>query len=473
MIVAKFGGSSVADAERIGRVSERVAASRRQDAVVVVVSALGRATRALVNASESVRSGRGGDARARVSGLMERHRSVARDLELAPDSAAKTLEALDRIEIEALDLVRRLEAESDRFGAGRDGLLAVGERAASILVTACLLRSGLPATLVDARSIVRTDDRFGAARPDQDVLGGLARTRLLPLLDEGRVPVLQGFIGATGSGETTTMGFEASDYTATLLAAGLGAREVHIWTDVNGILTADNRLVPEARTVPELSFAEAAELALHGARVLHPNTMRPLVGGRIPLLVRNAWDPAGPLSRVCIGHGPGDSGAPVAGLPRSIACLEGCVEVTCHATAPRPDEALMRRVSSIVSDHSGEAVLAKGGPSGAFVLLRPRGLGPALPPGLEQALSALGRVECRGERALLTLVGRGVGLRPSISARFAESVGGDGEVRLVHGASGFTISASVPARGSRALLSRLHQRFFGGKESAATEVAAG
>jgi len=172
-----------------------------------------------------------------------------------------------------------------------DAISSLGERLSAPLVAAALCEKGLKSESVEATDCIVTDEYHGGAEPLMDLTSAKSQARLLPLLARSVVPVVTGFLGATNGGELTTLGRGGSDYSATILGAALGAREVIIWTDVEGVLTADPRLVEEARTIPVISYREAAELAYFGAKVLHPKTLKPVVQAEIPVWIRNSFAP--------------------------------------------------------------------------------------------------------------------------------------------------------------------------------------
>jgi aspartate kinase len=287
MIVCKFGGTSVQDAAAIRRLIG-IIRSRMPERPVVVVSALARITDGLIEiAALAERDGTA--CRDRLDRMIERHAATAAEL----DGAEAALPAI-RQEAEALRAELDAAAGRRLVPRERDGIAARGELWSSRLVMAALDGAGVPARWVDIRDIMITDDRHGRATPYAQVVNTRARNTLIPLLERGLVPVTQGFIGATATGITTTFGRGGSDFTASLLGAALHGRRVEIWTDVDGLITADPRIVESARTLAVASYEEAAELATFGARVLHPATAVPLVREGIPIVVLNAQRPEQP-----------------------------------------------------------------------------------------------------------------------------------------------------------------------------------
>jgi len=287
----KFGGTSVEDARAFARVAGIVGA-RRAESPVVVVSAMSRVTDALLASVETAAAGDADGALRSLEAHFERHTLVARTLPAgARDELFLEVELARR---ELGELLRRVASDEEPRPPLQDSIVSYGECLSAKLLAAVLAERGLPAVYVDARRCVITDDAHGSATPANDETYERTRAELAPLLDAGRIPVLGGYIGATSDGRTTTLGRGGSDYTAALVGAGLRAREIQIWTDVNGVLTADPRVVPHARTIPSLSFAEAAELAYFGAKVLHPKTILPAVIRGIPVRICNSRAPEQP-----------------------------------------------------------------------------------------------------------------------------------------------------------------------------------
>jgi len=286
----KFGGSSVADADRMREAAALAAQSPR--APLVVLSATGGTTDALFEAGRRAERGDLPAALELHRSLMARHLGIARDL--FPDGLPASLDqALAELGGE-LDLrLRGVAMLGELSPRSMDAIASIGER-----LSTRILAAHLGAAWVDARTVLRTDDGFGSARPRQEEIPALAGRHLAPLLGAGRTVVTQGYIGATASGHTTTLGRGGSDYSAALFGAALGATDIQIWTDVEGVLTCDPRVVPEAQPIAELSFMEAAELAAFGSKELHPATIQPAVEAGIPVTVRHTRRPHGRFTTI-------------------------------------------------------------------------------------------------------------------------------------------------------------------------------
>jgi aspartokinase/homoserine dehydrogenase 1 len=288
--VMKFGGTSVGDASCIGRVVEIVRAASRESNVVVVVSAMSGVTNKLVEAASQLEAGNGKRVATIFKELRERHDAVISAL--IHSAAARTLidPKIQEIFQEGESLCRGILLR-ELTQPIRDAIASLGERLSAPLIAAALVEKGVASQSIEATELVVTNSDHGGAEPRTELTRERCEARLRPLLQQGIIPVVTGFIGATTEGVLTTLGRGGSDYSATILSAALDADEVIIWTDVDGLMTADPRLVPGACTIPEISYREAAELAYFGAKVLHPKTLRPLMQTGIPLWILNTFSP--------------------------------------------------------------------------------------------------------------------------------------------------------------------------------------
>ena len=293
MIVCKFGGTSVGDAEAIRRTAS-IIKGRVDRHPVVVVSALGGATNALIALAEQAARGQLIGALRAVQGLRERHLREASALLGDDDGARELASELSGMFDELASLAEALSVLGDLTPRSLDAVAAFGESLSSLMVTAAFRREGLPAEHVDARKVMLTDNQFTRAEPQPDAIADAARQHLLPLVKEGKIPVLGGYIGSSiKGGITTTLGRGGSDYSASLIGAAMKAEVIEIWTDVDGMLTADPRVVSGSRLIEQVGFEEASELASFGAKVLHPYTIAPAVRVGIPVYVLNSRKPDG------------------------------------------------------------------------------------------------------------------------------------------------------------------------------------
>lgn len=283
----KFGGTSVGDVAAFQRVLS-IVSSQIELQPVVVVSAMSRVTDALLAAFDTAKKGDAAAAFGSLGEHFERHVEVSKHFLPKANAFSKELE-FARQELD--DLLTRTSRRSLPLQMLRDAVQAYGEQLSSRLVAEVLKAGGVNARQVDSRRLIVTDDEFGAAQPIIDETNELVRLELEPLIADGEVPILGGFVAANRGGETTTLGRGGSDYSAAIYAAALGARELQIWTDVTGVMTCDPRICGEARTIPVISYEEAAELAYFGAKVLHPKTIKPAVDNAIPVRVCNTFEP--------------------------------------------------------------------------------------------------------------------------------------------------------------------------------------
>src|SRR6185437_7334647 len=300
VVVMKFGGTSVEDATAILRTASIVESRVAKGLLpVVVVSAMAKVTDQLLACAAAALAGRGDREAALeiVARLRARHLQVAGDL-------VKNGDRLDALQLDinrAFDgleeLVRGIAVVGELTARTSDLIVSFGERLSSVMVTAAFAERGLNSAHVDAREVILTDDHYGKAAPDETAIERALREKVLPLISAGRVPVMGGFVGSC-NGITTTLGRGGSDYTAALVGGGLHGGAIEIWTDVDGIMTTDPRICPDALRVRTISFEEAAELAYFGAKVLHPATILPAVQKNIPVFVLNSRNAANEGTRI-------------------------------------------------------------------------------------------------------------------------------------------------------------------------------
>ncbi len=289
MIVCKFGGTSVQDAAAIERVID-IVRQRLNEKPVVVASAMGSTTNQLLQAAQIAARGKRAEAFDLVKRIKEKHIHEAEKLGLVA-AGNNLMGAIDSQFVDIGSIIGGLSALGELTPRSTDAMASFGERLSTLILTEALTIRGIPAQLMDARQCIITDENFTRAAPIFDLTEPAIRDHLLPVIKAGRVPVFQGFIGSTRAGITSTIGRGGSDYTAAIVGAALDAYDIQIWTDVDGIMTTDPRMVPEARRVKVISFDEAAELAYFGARVLHPATILPAVRRKIPVHVLNSYRP--------------------------------------------------------------------------------------------------------------------------------------------------------------------------------------
>ncbi len=289
MIVCKFGGTSVKDAEALNRLAEIIGA-RRDSQPIIVSSAMGKTTDQLLEVAQTAGQGKRQEALDLLTKIKDRHIKESQKLEIAA-SDGPILETIHSCFKEMRDLVRGLAALGELTPRSMDAMASYGERLSTTIITELLKSQGMPAQLMDSRECIITDDIYTRANPLFDLTEPAIIEHFGPALKSGKIPVFQGFVGRTQDGIITTIGRGGSDFSASIVGAALGADDIQIWTDVDGIMTTDPRMVKEARRIKAISFDEAAELAYFGARVLHPATIMPAVRKKIPVHVLNSYKP--------------------------------------------------------------------------------------------------------------------------------------------------------------------------------------
>jgi len=342
-VIMKFGGTSVADADAMNRViaivRDQLAANPADPPPVVVVSAMSKVTDRLIETGRLAGEGDANGAARLVHDLLERHIGVLNGL--VGEEAAKPLTGSLRDDFARLaTTVGSLATAREVPPRAHDEIVAMGELASSRMVAAAFAAKGVPTAWVDSRAVLMTDDEHMAAVPDMDAT--CARTQKLVATERaaGKVAVMGGFIGATAAGVTTTLGRGGSDYSAAIFGACLGVDEIQIWTDVDGMLTADPRVVADPKLVPQLSFAEASELAYFGAKVLHPSTILPAVAKNIPVRILNSRRPEVPGTSITA------NGRVHAGLT-ALACKRGLTVVDITSTRMLMAHGFLRRLFEV------------------------------------------------------------------------------------------------------------------------------
>ena len=447
--VLKFGGTSVADAEALQRVAGLVSRAHRSTGPIVVVSALAGVTDTLLAAADAAASGDAERMRPQLDALLERHAEIAARL-AGPEGAQGIRTVLGRAGGEIAGLLERVARDPERRPALRDEIASYGERLSAALVTAVLLAADVPARYVDARHCLITDETYGRATPLLPDTEQRTRTALAPLLDRRLVPVLGGYIGATPEGVTTTLGRGGSDYSAALVGAALGAAEIQIWTDVSGVLTADPRVVPGARTIPSLSYAEAAELAYFGAKVLHPKTIQPAMDRGIPVRICNSRAPSDPGTVVTA------RGEVRAGAVKAIAHKSGITVLQISSTRMLGAYGFLRGLFDVFERHQTVVdVVTTSEVSVSLTVDDARSL-----PAIVAELQPLGTVAVESGRAIVCVVGEGLRTTPGIAARVFATISDINVSLISQGASRVNLTFVVDEARVRETVLRLHEALF-------------
>lgn len=448
MIIMKFGGTSVADAGRVLAVAEIVRAHLDR-APVVVVSALAGVTDLLVAAVDAARRGDREALEPILADLERRHRwALAGSIEDPGRRHDLSLE-MDALFEELRQLLRAVRILGEGTPQSSDALLAFGEALSSRILRASLEEKGVRAKLFDPRDVLVTDERHGAAEPDLSEVAARASGRLVPALGRGETPVLGGFVGATREGRTTTLGRGGSDTTAAVLGSALGAEEIQIWTDVDGLMSADPKLVAAARTLDRVSFAEAAELAHYGAKVLHPASIAPAVRRAIPVRVLNSFRPEGRGTEIV--EETGGDGASVA----SVASRGGLATIRVTSSRMRVEPGLFSAVLGSLERRGSVPELMVSSEVSVTVAVPDT----AVVAEVEKDLRERARIEIRNGRAIVCLVGSGLAREESARRRALAALAALAPELVSMGGSGSSAAAVIPEDRLGAAVRELHRRF--------------
>jgi aspartate kinase len=451
-MVMKFGGTSVEDAPAIQRVSDLVR-QRLRHRPAVVVSALAKVTDQLLGAGKAAAEGRLEPARETVRLLRDRHEQLAAGL-LYGEEYERLRSQLEREFRELDQVVLSIAAEGQFTPRAQDNLLGRGESFSSRIVQAALLQNGVDAVWVDAKECIITDAAHTQATPLWKETDERLESVLLPLLRAGRVLVLGGFVGATRDGIPTTLGRGGSDFSAAIVGAGLHASRIEIWTDVDGVMTTDPNLCPDAQRVPRMSFDEAAELAYFGARVLHPATLVPAMRRDIPVWVLNSRNPEGAGTEIRAYSGE-CAGVKAITLKRGVAVVD--VEPV-RWLAPE----LLREVCDAFErhNHSLDLLSASRG-SLSLLLTSTTGL-----PAIAAELKGMASVRWDNHKALVCLVGEQIRRRPEIASQVFRAISGLDTRLICQGSSDHSISFLVEESRAEESVRRLHRLFFASPDAA-------
>jgi bifunctional aspartokinase / homoserine dehydrogenase 1 len=458
----KFGGTSVGDASCIARVAEIVQTHATECSVAVVVSAMSGVTNQLLEAANQSKSG---DCRAVAAIFIQLHRRH----EEAVIALIRSAEHRNCLQRKLGDLF----LEGERFceaviqlgeltPRALDAILGLGERLSAPIVATALSEFGIASQAIDATELIVTDSYHGAAEPVIDLTRMCCETRVAPLLKKGVVPVVTGFIGATEEGVPTTLGRGGSDYSATILGAALNADEVIIWSDVPGLLTADPRLVEDARLIAEISYREAAELAHFGAKVLHPKTLRPMMQRRIPLWIKNTFAPEEPGTKITPA-GPLQS----VDAKAVTAIRDAALIIIASAFAQGVPGVFARTVATIARVRADEVFVSQTSPDNDVLLALPAPVAQSVVAALQHEFAPelmqkkMKSVICHSAVSVITLVGHTM-RSPSGNAARALAALEQKDVNVVASAAGAadcSVSFVVSNQDMKTALASIHREF--------------
>ncbi|HUI66567.1 MAG TPA: aspartate kinase [Bacteroidota bacterium] len=447
----KFGGTSNKDAEAMSNVI-RIVSDHRAESPFVVISAIANATNELEQAARTAARGEAASSVHILETLLGRHREIARVLIRDAARAAEVRSAFDVYLTELKTLVQGVSILRELTARTMDAFCSYGERFSSRLIAAGLQEAGLRAAWIDAKEFMVTDSNFGRAKPLMDVVCERLERIARPLLESGTIPVTQGFIGVSDTGAYTTMGRESSDFSASIIGAAMDAQRVQIWTDVDGMLTADPRMVPDVRKVKCISFEEAFELSYFGAKVLHPNTMLPLLEKNIPVEIRNSRRREGTGTRI-------ERPLPERGSEAIVKSIAFSPEVTLITVKPR------KRVNQYLFWEGAFSVLSRCGVEVRNVTTSEYRMaftvdGKTDAGQLKNELEQFGQVELIGEQGSICLVGSGLRQSAGILNRVFSALA-DARISMVaFGGSDLSITVALDRAQLAGSLKALHREFF-------------
>jgi aspartate kinase len=444
----KFGGTSVEDSTAIDRIAG-IVKGRLNEHPLVVVSAMSKVTDGLLAMAAAAGKGDGDKAVELCHQVRERHFTTAG--ELLHTGLFTEVHANLQTEFESLDhLLRGIAAVGELTPRTSDYVVSFGERLSSIVITAAFAARGIPATLLDARKVIITDAQHGKAIPLVEEINSKLQVHAKPLIDDGKVPVMGGFIGSTHDGITTTIGRGGSDFSAALAGAGLNAERIEIWTDVDGMKTTDPRVCPDAHRIKIISFDEAAELAYFGAKVLHPATVLPAVEKNIPVLVLNSRNPSNEGTRI-VARTPKSKA-----LFKAIAAKPRITIIEIVAARMLMAHGFLARVFEIFDRHKCAIDIVSTSEVSISVTVDSNEAIPAITADLEK----LAYVKFSGRQAIICLVGESIRERPGVAGQVFEAMKGINVRMISQGASELNMSFVIEESDVPAAIRTLHARFF-------------
>jgi aspartate kinase len=457
-IVFKFGGTSVASPPAIEAVARIVGAETGER--VVVVSATAGTTDALVKAAEQATGGDASGAQQTIERLSEQHRNLIADL-VGVNGASALTEIVDLTD-RTIALLRSVALLRECSTRSLDSILSYGERVSAPIVAAVLNAKGIAAEALSAEGLVVTDDAFGHANPLLEITRDRIESQLVPRIRYGTVPVVTGFVGSTVDGVTTTLGRGGSDYSAAVLAAALGAAECRIYTDVSGVMSADPRIVPDARPLPAISYAEAAELSYFGAKVIHPRTVLPAVEAGIPVRILNTFAPDDPGTTITAST-PRDHT-----VVKATTSLGGLGLVTVQGAGMSGVPGFAARVfDTTAAEKISVLMISQASSENSICLVVPSDSTKRLESALRKMFSQelarhdVEKVAIEAPVAIVSAVGEGMRGTPGVAARLFGALGRAkvNVIAIAQGSSELNISLVVSENDRESAVRAIHQEF--------------
>ena len=460
-LVMKFGGTSVGSVEAMTQVVRIVQQARRDwPRLVVVASAFNGVTNLLLDTAARSSQGDRSAYLPAVQQLQVRHDEITDALITDPARGAQLKLEIGELIAGFSSRCQAIAVLGEATARALDAVGGLGERMAVRVIAEVLEFAGIPAAALDAMDLIVTDDCFQSAHPDLDATQRATRARIDPLLDQGQVVVVTGFIGATPEGIPTTLGRGGSDYSAAILGAALPADEVWIWTDVDGVMTADPRLVPEARTIAELSYREVAELAYYGAKVLHPKTIRPVIEAKVGLRVCNTFNPSNPGTRLVAELSSSDK------VVKAVSAIRGLQLITLEGRGMLGVPGVAARTfSAVAATGTSVPLITQASSEQSICFAVPVELTRVVLAALQASFSReiasrdIDRIWASTEVVIVTAVGAGMRNTPGIAGRVFSALGEKrvNVIAIAQGSSEVSISLVVDAADTRLAVQALHE----------------
>ncbi|MCS6994718.1 MAG: aspartate kinase [Anaerolineales bacterium] len=465
-LVMKFGGTSVGSARAMTNVVQIVREARSEwPRVVVITSALSGVTNLLLESAAQAARGETAQLPEAEQTLLANHQTIATSL--IPEEARRTavLDEIAGLVRSFVELCHAISVLGEATSRALDAVASLGERMSVRLLAAVLESAGIPSKAIEASELIVTDDHFQSAHPDFSLTTERTRRILLPLLEQGLTPVITGFLGATRDGIVTTLGRGGSDYSAGIIGAVLPADDVWIWTDVDGVMTADPRLVPQAQTLSQISYSEIAELAYFGAKVLHPKTIRPVVEAGIGLRICNTFNPSHPGTRL-IANGKAEKPQTGEKVIKAVTAIrkQRLVTIEGRGMLGVPGVAA-RAFAAVASTGTSVPLITQASSEQSICFSIPSEASSAVLTALEKTFAAeltqrdIDRVWASEDVSIITVVGHGTRHTPGVAGQIFTQLGraGINVLAIAHGSSDVSISMVVESAETEKAVKALHE----------------
>ncbi len=469
-LVMKFGGTSVGSAEAMKKAAQIVLEARPDwHRLVVVTSALSGVTNLLLDSAASAAQGDLQNLAGTEASLRDKHFSIADALIPEPAARARAREEVGQLIAIFVDLCKAIAMLGEATPRALDAVASLGERMSVRLLAPAISAAGVPAKYIEASELIVTNDHFQNAHPDFAATTRRTRQALEPFFEQNIVPVITGFIGATPEGIITTLGRGGSDYSAGIIGAVLPADDVWIWTDVDGVMTADPRMVSEARTLSEITYGEVAELAYYGAKVLHPKTIRPIVEAGIGLRICNTFNPSHPGTRLIPNlAASGTNGGPRNGkqVIKAVTAVRKQKLITIEGRGMLGVPGVAARAfAAVASTGTSVPLITQASSEQSICFAVPTEAGAVVLAALEEVFAAelidrdIDRVWSTEDVAIITVVGTGTRNTPGVAGQIFTRLGESGVnvLAIAHGSSDVSISMAVESGDTEKAVKSLHE----------------